>query len=219
MGSLWGNPSPAAAPARAGRSNSIAHARRFAYETAPGRRRDRPGRPGARHQPLQPAVAGAAVPVAEGRVRRQLHRARFPVDGLLRGLVRGAGGLGLRGRPLRRRARSCSSASACSGVAAFGFAASPSYWMLAGCAVVAGVGNGVFHPVDYTLFNRKVSADAAGPCLQRARHHRQPGLGAGAGLLVPLAIAFSWRVALVGAALLVFAAAAGAVAGGVRHSM
>ena len=42
------------------------------------------------------------------------------------------------------------------GAAAFGFAASPSYAMLALFSVVAGVGNGVFHPVDYTLLNRKV---------------------------------------------------------------
>ena len=45
---------------------------------------------------------------------------------------------------------------------------------------------------------------AAGPRLQLSRHHRQPGLGAGAGLLVPLAIAFSWRVALMGAGALAF---------------
>ena len=38
-------------------------------------------------------------------------------------------------------------------VAAFGFAASTSYAMLAAFAVVAGIGNGVFHPVDYTLLD------------------------------------------------------------------
>jgi len=43
------------------------------------------------------------------------------------------------------------------GLAAFGFAASQSYWMLAAFSVLAGIGNGVFHPVDYTLLNRKVS--------------------------------------------------------------
>src|SRR5215211_149120 len=36
------------------------------------------------------------------------------------------------------------------GVAAFGFASSPSYGMLAAFSVIAGIGNGVFHPVDYT---------------------------------------------------------------------
>ena len=43
------------------------------------------------------------------------------------------------------------------GVALLGYAAAPSYWMLLFCAVLAGMGNGVFHPVDYTLFNRKVA--------------------------------------------------------------
>src|SRR5439155_19183111 len=34
------------------------------------------------------------------------------------------------------------------GTAAFGFAASQNYWMLAAFSAVAGIGNGVFHPVD-----------------------------------------------------------------------
>jgi FSR family fosmidomycin resistance protein-like MFS transporter len=67
------------------------------------------------------------------------------------------------------------------GAGGAGLCRQPSYWMLAAFSVLAGIGNGVFHPVDYTLINRKVHATAAGPCLQRARHHRQPGLGAGAG--------------------------------------
>jgi FSR family fosmidomycin resistance protein-like MFS transporter len=91
---------------------------------------------------------------------------------------------------------SCSAGWRCWWLAAFGFAASPNYWMMAFFSrSSAGIGNGVFHPVDYTLLNRKVSAAAPGPCLQRARHHRQPGLGAAPALVVPLAIAFAgaWR--------------------------
>src|SRR5205814_350713 len=42
------------------------------------------------------------------------------------------------------------------GVAAFGFAASRNYATLAFFSALAGTGNGVFHPVDYTLLNRKV---------------------------------------------------------------
>src|SRR6187551_3828323 len=34
------------------------------------------------------------------------------------------------------------------GIAAFGYSVSTSYWMLATFAVIAGIGNGVFHPVD-----------------------------------------------------------------------
>ncbi|RYY62715.1 MAG: MFS transporter, partial [Comamonadaceae bacterium] len=46
--------------------------------------------------------------------------------------------------------------------AAFGFSASPNYWTMAFFSIVAGIGNGVFHPVDYTLLNRKVSAPRIG---------------------------------------------------------
>ena len=47
-------------------------------------------------------------------------------------------------------------------VAAFGYAASTSYAMLIGFAVVSGIGNGVFHPVDYTLLNRKIHSTRLG---------------------------------------------------------
>src|SRR6187431_2330404 len=62
----------------------------------PGRDRDGPRRPGAPRQPFQPASLAAALPVAEGRLPRQLRRARDPAHGLLRRLVRGTGCLGLR---------------------------------------------------------------------------------------------------------------------------
>ena len=71
------------------------------------------------------------------------------------------------------------------GLAAFGFAASQLRDAGVVLAVLAGVGNGVFHPVDYTLLNRKVHRVPARPRLQRARHHRQPRLGAGAGAAGP----------------------------------
>ncbi|KQT10207.1 MFS transporter [Ramlibacter sp. Leaf400] len=92
------------------------------------------------------------------------------------------------------------------GLAGFGFAASTSYWMMAGFAVVAGVGNGVFHPVDYTLLNRKVSAPRLGHAYSFHGITGSLGWALAPALLVPLAIAFSWRVAL---------AAAGALAWGV----
>ena len=72
------------------------------------------------------------------------------------------------------------------GVAAFGYAVSTSYGMLAGFAVVGDLGNGVFHPVDYTLLNSQGECVPHWPCLQRARHHGKTGqgwagLGAGSG--------------------------------------
>jgi len=82
------------------------------------------------------------------------------------------------------------------GLAAFGFAASTSYWMLAACALVAGVGNGVFHPVDYTLLNRKVSAPRLGHAYSVHGITGSLGWALTPALLVPIAIASSWRVAL-----------------------
>lgn len=94
---------------------------------------------------------------------------------------------------------------ACIALAACGYAASTSYAMLAFFSVLAGVGNGVFHPVDFTLLNRKV----AGPRLGHA--YSVHGLSGSLGwalapaLLVPLTLAWSWRVALGVAAVLIAA--------------
>ncbi len=91
------------------------------------------------------------------------------------------------------------------GAAAFGFAASPSYTMLALCSVVAGIGNGVFHPVDYTLLNRKVHPSRLGHAFSVHGITGSLGWALAPAMLVPLAIAYSWRVALVGAGALAFA--------------
>jgi FSR family fosmidomycin resistance protein-like MFS transporter len=91
------------------------------------------------------------------------------------------------------------------GIAAFGFAASPSYWVMALFSVLAGVGNGVFHPVDYTLLNRKVSPERLGHAYSFHGITGSLGWALAPALLVPLAIAYSWRVALAGAGTLAFA--------------
>ncbi|RZJ03228.1 MAG: MFS transporter, partial [Rubrivivax sp.] len=90
------------------------------------------------------------------------------------------------------------------GCAALGFAASTSYAMLAAFSVVAGIGNGVFHPVDYTLLNRKVSSPRLGHAYSVHGITGSLGWALAPAMLVPLAIAFSWRVALVCAAVLAF---------------
>lgn len=90
------------------------------------------------------------------------------------------------------------------GVAAFGFASSPNYGTLAMFSVVAGVGNGVFHPVDYTLLNRKVSAPRLGHAYSFHGITGSLGWAIAPVMLVPLAIAFSWRMALAGAGTLAF---------------
>ncbi len=90
------------------------------------------------------------------------------------------------------------------GIAAFGYAASTSYWMLAAFAVVAGIGNGVFHPVDYTLLNRKVSAPRLGHAYSFHGITGSLGWALAPAMLVPLTFAYSWRVALAAAGVLAF---------------
>ena len=89
------------------------------------------------------------------------------------------------------------------GLAALGYAASTSYSMLAGFAVLAGVGNGVFHPVNYTLLNRKISAPRLGHAYSTHGITGSLGWALAPALLVPIAFAFSWRVALALAGLLI----------------
>jgi MFS family permease len=93
---------------------------------------------------------------------------------------------------------------ACLGLAAFGYASSPDYLSMVACAAIAGVGNGVFHPVDYTLINRKVSARRLGHAYSVHGITGSLGWALAPALVVPLAIAFSWRVALMAAGALAF---------------
>lgn len=78
----------------------------------------------------------------------------------------------------------------------FGFAASPNYAVMALFVVVAGVGNGVFHPADYTLINRKVSPRRLGHAYSVHGVTGSLGWALAPALVVPLAIAFHWRIAL-----------------------
>ena len=91
------------------------------------------------------------------------------------------------------------------GVAALGYASSTSYWMLAACSVVAGTGNGVFHPVDYSLLNRKIAKARLGHAYSVHGITGSLGWALAPALLVPLTLAYSWRVALLCAAALAFA--------------
>ena len=90
------------------------------------------------------------------------------------------------------------------GLAAMGYASSTSYLMLAVSAVVGGIGNGVFHPVDYTLLNRKIHPARLGHAYSVHGITGSLGWALAPAMLVPLALAFSWRVALAGAGTLAF---------------
>lgn len=90
------------------------------------------------------------------------------------------------------------------GAAAFGYSLSTSYWMLAVSAVLGGIGNGVFHPVDYTLLNRKVSGPRLGHAYSVHGITGSLGWALAPALTVGLTLAYSWRVALAAAAVLIF---------------
>jgi predicted MFS family arabinose efflux permease len=70
---------------------------------------------------------------------------------------------------------------------------------------LAGIGNGVFHPVDYTLLNRKVSASRLGHAYSVHGITGSLGWALSPALVVSLTLAYSWRVALMAAALVAFA--------------
>lgn len=91
------------------------------------------------------------------------------------------------------------------GLAGFGYATAQSYWMLLASAVVGGVGNGVFHPVDYTLFNRKVAPTRLGHAYSVHGITGSLGWALAPAFVVPIALATSWRVALAAAGALALA--------------
>lgn len=93
---------------------------------------------------------------------------------------------------------------------AFGLAASPNYWAMAFCVVLAGTGNGVFHPADYTLLNRKVSPRRLGHAYSAHGVTGSLGWALAPALVVPLALAFHWRFALAVAGALILLVLAGA---------
>ena len=84
-------------------------------------------------------------------------------------------------------------------LAAFGYAVAQSYWMLLISAMVGGVGNGVFHPVNYTLFNRKVAPTRLGHAYSVHGITGSLGWALAPAFVVPLAMAYSWRMALAAA--------------------
>ena len=91
------------------------------------------------------------------------------------------------------------------GLAAFGYSISTSYAMLAVFSALAGIGNGVFHPVDYTLLNRKIHATRLGHAFSVHGITGSLGWALAPAMMVSITLAFSWRIALASAGVLTFA--------------
>ena len=77
----------------------------------------------------------------------------------------------------------------------------PSFFGLMAAAAVAGMGNSVFHPADFALMNRRVSAQRLGHAFSMHGIAGNIGWAVSTIVMVALATAFGWRAAGLGAAL------------------
>src|SRR5213076_1917650 len=84
------------------------------------------------------------------------------------------------------------------------YSAAQSYPMLLAAAAVAGLGNSVFHPADYTLLNRRVSHSRLGHAFSVHGISGNLGWAAAPVFLATIAGISSWRTALLCAALIPF---------------
>ena len=85
-------------------------------------------------------------------------------------------------------------------------------WLLASAAI-AGLGNAVFHPVDFSILNRRVSAPRLGHAFSAHGITGNLGWAATPVFIATLTYFFNWRVAAFGAALLLAAVLAMTVIG------
>ena len=77
----------------------------------------------------------------------------------------------------------------------------PNFLGLLGAAAVAGMGNSVFHPADFALLNRRVSAQRLGHAFSMHGLSGNVGWAVSTIVMLALATAFGWRAAGLGAAL------------------
>jgi FSR family fosmidomycin resistance protein-like MFS transporter len=88
------------------------------------------------------------------------------------------------------------------GLSALVLASAHHYAVLMAGAVLAGLGNGVFHPADLTLLNKRVSVERLGHAFSTHSIAGTLGWALAPALLVPIALATDWRVAFACAAVL-----------------
>ena len=87
-------------------------------------------------------------------------------------------------------------------LACTGYAMSTSYWMLTFFAGLAGLGNGVFHPVDYTLLNRRISPQRLGHAYSAHGITGTLGWAIAPAMMTGVALMHSWQAALASAGVL-----------------
>ncbi len=72
----------------------------------------------------------------------------------------------------------------------------PSYWALVAVALLGGLGNSVFHPADYSIFNASVSSSRLGRAYGVHSLCGNLGWVVAPAVVVALSAAFGWRAAL-----------------------
>ncbi|QWD63630.1 MFS transporter [Polynucleobacter sp. MWH-UH2A] len=87
-------------------------------------------------------------------------------------------------------------------LAALTYSQSNGYWMLVMGAIIAGCGNGIFHPVDYTLINHKISPPNLPYAYSMHGVTGYLGWAAAPAFMVGIAQISDWRIAFLSAALL-----------------
>ena len=93
-------------------------------------------------------------------------------------------------------------------VSALVLASATNYLMLACGAAIAGLGNSVFHPSDFTLLNRRVSAPRLAHAFSAHGIAGTLGWATAPVFLAGIASVAGWRVALIGASMVAVAALA-----------
>lgn len=89
---------------------------------------------------------------------------------------------------------------ACLSAGAVAFGTAGGYGGLLAGAVLTGLGNAVFHPVDFWLINHRVSVGRLGPAYSAHGLSGSLGWAAAPVFLVGLAVPFGWRAAVLAAA-------------------
>lgn len=94
---------------------------------------------------------------------------------------------------------------ACLGTAALAMSMAPSYGVLLAGSMLAGLGNCVFHPADFTLLNQRVSPSRLGHAFSVHGISGNLGWAAAPVFMTAIATVANWRVALFCAGFVVFA--------------